>query len=142
MIIHRKKESGPPDLLKLECANCGAPLEVSRYTSACRCEHCGCYAILEERVEGEYTPHLILPFQISKEKAVELLRKEFQSRYFTPASLARSAHFSGSKRSGLKVLFRAKYSFLNSSPVTSQSIPSLDQSASLSLRAQDSTIPS
>ncbi len=78
-----------------ECANCGAPLEVSRYTSACRCEHCGCYAILEERVEGEYTPHLILPFQISKEKAVELLRKEFQSRYFTPATFLSTATLEG-----------------------------------------------
>lgn len=78
-----------------ECANCGAPVEVSRYTSACKCEHCGSYMILEERVEGELTPHLILPFQISKEKAVKLLEKEFQSRYFTPGTFLSAATLTG-----------------------------------------------
>lgn len=78
-----------------ECANCGAPMEVSRYTSACKCEHCGCYMILEERVEGELMPHLILPFKISKDKAVELLKKEFQSRYFTPLTFLSTATLEG-----------------------------------------------
>ena len=78
-----------------ECANCGAPVEVSRYTSACKCEHCGSYMILEERVEGEKTPHLILPFQISKDKAVKLLEKEFQNRYYTPATFLSAATLEG-----------------------------------------------
>lgn len=78
-----------------ECANCGAPMEVSSYTSACKCAHCGSYTILEERVEGEFTPHLILPFRISKEKAVKLLEKEFQSRFFTPLTFLSSATLEG-----------------------------------------------
>lgn len=78
-----------------ECAACGAPMEISSYTSACKCAHCGSFTILEERVEGEFTPHLILPFQISKEKAVKLLEKEFQSRYFTPLTFLSSATLEG-----------------------------------------------
>lgn len=78
-----------------ECVNCGAPLEISDFTSACRCEHCGSYTILEERVEGEYTPHLILPFKISKEGAVKILEKEFQSRFFTPATFLSTASLEG-----------------------------------------------
>ena len=78
-----------------ECANCGAPLEVSRYTSACKCEHCGSYMILEERVEGELEPHLILPFQVSKERAVELLKKEFQGRFYTPRTFLSAATLEG-----------------------------------------------
>lgn len=78
-----------------ECVNCGAPLEISDFTSACRCEHCGSYTILEERVKGEYTPHLILPFKISKEGAVKLLEKEFQSRFFTPATFLSTASLEG-----------------------------------------------
>lgn len=77
------------------CANCGAPMETSPYTSACKCEHCGSYTILEERVEGELTPHLILPFKISKEKAIKLLEKEFQSRYFTPMTFLSAATLEG-----------------------------------------------
>lgn len=79
------------------CANCGAPVEASPYTSACECGHCGSYMILEERVEGEFTPHLILPFKLSKEKAVKLLDKEFQSRFFTPATFLSEATLSGMK---------------------------------------------
>ncbi len=78
-----------------ECANCGAPIETSNFTSACRCRHCGSYIILDDKVEGELEPHLILPFQISKEKAVELLRKEFQSRFFTPGTFLSEATLEG-----------------------------------------------
>lgn len=77
------------------CANCGAPMEISPYTSACKCEHCDSYTILEERVEGERTPHLILPFKISREKAVKLLEKEFQSRFFTPMTFLSAATLEG-----------------------------------------------
>ena len=69
-----------------ECANCGAPLEIKEYNSTCKCEYCGSYIILDERVEGEYEPHLVLPFQIGMKHAVELLKKEFKSRVFTPGT--------------------------------------------------------
>ncbi len=69
------------------CGNCGAPLEkVEEYTSALKCSHCGTYIILKERVEGDNRPDLILPFQISRQKAEEALKKEFGRRIFTPAS--------------------------------------------------------
>lgn len=69
------------------CGNCGAPLEmVKEHTSALKCSHCGTYIILNERVEGENRPDLILPFQIGRQKAEEAMRKEFGKRLFTPAS--------------------------------------------------------
>ena len=69
------------------CSNCGAPLEqVGEFTSALKCSHCGSYIILKDRVEGENKPDLILPFMISKEKAVEILNKEFGNRILTPDS--------------------------------------------------------
>ena len=69
------------------CANCGAPLqEVGEYTSALKCGHCGTYIILDERIKGENAPDLILPFQISREKAEEAMKREFGRRLFTPAS--------------------------------------------------------
>ena len=68
-----------------QCVNCGAPIEVKDYTSACRCEHCGSYLILNERVEGVYEPHLILPFCVCKEAAIGSLEWEFSNRLFTPS---------------------------------------------------------
>ncbi len=69
------------------CTNCGAPLDgVTEFTSALKCSHCGSYIILRDRVEGENRPNLILPFEISKEKAVEILKQEFGRKIFIPDS--------------------------------------------------------
>ena len=67
------------------CVNCGAPLEITDYTSACRCGHCGSYLIFNKRVEGGYEPHLILPFRVSRQAAVEALEAEFSRRLFAPS---------------------------------------------------------
>lgn len=67
------------------CINCGATLKIGDYTSATPCEHCGCSIIFDERVEGQYRPHLIVPFAISKRKAKEILRERFKKKAFTPS---------------------------------------------------------
>ncbi len=68
-----------------QCVNCGAPLQITDFTSACRCEHCGNYLIFDERVENAFEPKLILPFRIGKEGAVAAMEKEFSRRLFAPA---------------------------------------------------------
>ncbi len=68
-----------------QCVNCGAPIDVKDYISACRCEHCGSYLVLNERVEGTYEPHMILPFRVNKQAAVEAMNREFSKRLFTPS---------------------------------------------------------
>ena len=86
-----------------QCGNCGAPLDVPYYASAMKCESCGSYHIFEERISGEYTPHLILPFQISKKQAVDILKKEFGRRVFTPSTFL--SHASVAKMEGSYVPF-------------------------------------
>lgn len=73
-----------------QCVNCGAPLQVGEYTSASRCEHCGSYLVFNERVEGVYEPHLVLPFKVSRKKAVDVMNQEFGKRIFTPAGFLSS----------------------------------------------------
>lgn len=68
-----------------QCVNCGAPIEIQDYTSASRCDHCSCYIVFNERVEGNYEPHMILPFRVNKDNAVAIMEKEFGKRIFTPA---------------------------------------------------------
>ena len=86
-----------------QCGNCGAPMEVPDYTSAMKCENCGSYHVFEERISGEYAPHLILPFQISKKQAVDILKKEFGKRVFTPSTFL--SHASIAKMEGSYVPF-------------------------------------
>lgn len=68
-----------------QCVNCGAPIEVREYMSACKCEHCGSYLVLNERVEGVYEPHMILPFRVNKHAAAEAMNREFSRRLFMPS---------------------------------------------------------
>lgn len=75
----------------VQCANCGAPLRVGVFQSAGKCEHCGCYQIFEERVSGQFTPHLILPFQVSRQETEQKLKAEFGGRTFAPSSFLSQA---------------------------------------------------
>lgn len=68
------------------CINCGAPLNISDYTSATPCEHCGCYIVFDERVEGQYRPHLMVPFAVSRNKAKEIMKERFKKKAFTPSN--------------------------------------------------------
>ncbi len=68
-----------------QCGNCGAPISPGQYESAGRCSHCGSYLIHDERIGGVYEPHLILPFQLNKEMAVQRLNQEFRKKTFMPA---------------------------------------------------------
>lgn len=73
------------------CANCGGELHINDFTSASQCPYCGNYIIFDERVEGEYTPHLILPFNFDKEMIKKLLREKFKSCVFAPSDFLSDA---------------------------------------------------
>lgn len=66
------------------CPSCGGKLTVNEFTSATRCEYCGTYNIIDEKITYPYGPDLVLPFRFSKEQATELLRKEFKDKLFCP----------------------------------------------------------
>ena len=68
------------------CPSCGAPLEVGEVDIARKCANCGNYNIFEERITGEYRPHLILPFVMGREKIKEILQQEFGKKVFLPDS--------------------------------------------------------
>ncbi len=75
-----------------QCAACGAPMQPKQYDSANKCEHCGAYTIFEERISGQYEPHLILPFKVSREKAKELIKQEFGKKLFLPSGFLKAAY--------------------------------------------------
>lgn len=66
------------------CPSCGGKLTVDEFTSATRCEYCGAYTIIDEKISYPYGPDLILPFRFTKEQATELLRKSFKDKLFCP----------------------------------------------------------
>lgn len=66
------------------CPNCGGSVQVKEHTSATQCPYCDNFLIFDERIEGEYTPKFIVPFQLGKENCKNAIRKKFKSAVFAP----------------------------------------------------------
>ena len=77
------------------CSNCGSEIHINDYTSASQCPYCKNYLIFDERVEGEYAPHLILPFKVSKEAVKKSIRDKFKSSIFAPSDFFSEAKLDG-----------------------------------------------
>lgn len=66
------------------CPNCGGEVKVATHTSATRCAYCDSYLIFNERVEGQYEPRMIIPFQLGKETCKNSIREKFKKCLFAP----------------------------------------------------------
>ena len=66
------------------CPNCSGEVPVEEYTSATQCPYCDNYIIFNERVEGEFTPDYMIPFQYSKDMVKKLMREKFTRCTFAP----------------------------------------------------------
>lgn len=66
------------------CPNCGGELNVEEHTSAIQCPYCEHYIILNERVEGVYTPIKMIPFKFSKDMVKKLMKENFGKKIFAP----------------------------------------------------------
>ncbi|MCM1045884.1 MAG: hypothetical protein NC417_10280 [Candidatus Gastranaerophilales bacterium] len=77
-----KKEFEENDLKV--CPNCGGEVPVLEHTSATQCPYCDNYLIFDQRVEGEYTPKWIIPFQLGKETCKNVFREKFKKYLFAP----------------------------------------------------------
>lgn len=77
-----RTEGSTPDMTI--CPNCGGEVPVEEFTSAAQCPYCDGYLIFNERIEGEYEPKLMIPFQMGKESCKKLIRDTFKKNLFAP----------------------------------------------------------
>lgn len=77
------------------CPSCGGEVRVEEHTSATQCPSCDCYLIFNERVQGEYTPGMILPFQLGKETCKRSLKEKFGRFRFAPTDFLSEAKLNG-----------------------------------------------
>lgn len=66
------------------CNNCGAEVITDADTSATSCSFCGAAVVLADRVSGSLAPDMVIPFQISKEQAMEAFKKWCKNGRLTP----------------------------------------------------------
>lgn len=69
---------------RYKCPSCSAEILTDEHTAATFCSFCGNPSLMEDRLSGEKTPALLIPFKISKEEAVEIYRKWCKKGPLTP----------------------------------------------------------
>ncbi len=66
------------------CPECGGEVPVQEHTSATQCPYCDNYIILNERVEAEFLPKMLIPFRMGKEQCKQAIREKFKKNIFAP----------------------------------------------------------
>ncbi len=83
-----KADSGKEMEMQIySCTACGAKLAVNWVESSTFCSYCGQPTIVFDRVSSTKKPKYIIPFSVSKEKAVELIRKRLKKGFFVPKAI-------------------------------------------------------
>ena len=66
------------------CKNCGAELMTEVTTTATVCPYCGSAAVLSDQIDTGVKPEKVIPFTITKEKAVEIFQNYFTGKRLLP----------------------------------------------------------
>lgn len=74
------------------CPSCGAELICEKTTAATACPYCGNPAIVPGQFSGNKKPDVIIPFKLSKEQAIEALKKHYQGKPLLPKAFSQESH--------------------------------------------------
>lgn len=85
------------------CQNCGAEIIAESETAATFCYYCHAPVVLAGRLSGEYCPAWVLPFAVSREKALEQFHSWCKKRWFLPKQFSSEKQLE--KMSGVYVPF-------------------------------------
>ncbi len=69
------------------CTACGAQLAVNGVESSTFCSYCGQPTIVFDRISSTKKPKYIIPFSVSKEQAVSLIRNYIEEGEFVPKEI-------------------------------------------------------
>lgn len=90
--LESEKEQDQPshnsiDVYVYSCTSCGAELMVNHNEASTFCAYCGQPTVVFSRVSSELQPDYCIPFSITGEQAVELIRKKLRKGLFVPAEI-------------------------------------------------------
>lgn len=85
------------------CDSCGAEIIAEENTSATFCYYCHNPVVLSGRLSGQYKPNFVIPFKVTREKAVESFKKWCGGRWFLPGDFKSKQQLE--KMSGVYVPF-------------------------------------
>lgn len=72
--------------------SCGAELICDKSTAATSCPYCGNPTVVPRQFSGKLKPDFIIPFKLSKEDAVKVLKKHYKGKIFLPKRFTAENH--------------------------------------------------
>ncbi|WP_282938956.1 TFIIB-type zinc ribbon-containing protein [Paenibacillus sp. RC67] len=90
-----QQDSSPDEVQEYHCTSCGAIVITEKETAATVCSFCGSAVVLGDRLSGKLAPGLVIPFTISKEKAIEAFRKWCRNGLLTPSGFMTADRIKG-----------------------------------------------
>ncbi len=75
------------------CPSCGAEIVTTSTTAATTCFYCYNPVVLGSRLSGEFNPDRVIPFELSKEKAIERFLEMCGKKWFLPKGFAGKEQF-------------------------------------------------
>ena len=74
------------------CPSCGAELICDESTAATSCPYCGNPTVVPGQFAGALRPDFIIPFKLSRERAVNALKEHYKGKFFLPRSFTSENH--------------------------------------------------
>ena len=74
------------------CPSCGAELMCDQTTAATQCPYCGNNAVMPGQFSAGQQPEFVIPFKISKKKAVEALKNHYKGKILLPNAFKNENH--------------------------------------------------
>jgi len=71
------------------CESCGGEIVGDDTTAATACPYCGNPVVMAGKVNGEFKPEFVLPFQLEKKAATEKLKQYLAKKKFAPSAFLR-----------------------------------------------------
>lgn len=83
-LASQQEQNPAGEAVVYSCPSCGAQVVTGETTAATYCYYCHNPVVLSGRLEGEFRPDYIIPFQIQKEQAVAQFLAYMKQKKFVP----------------------------------------------------------
>ena len=89
--IYGDKDQKLMDCYVYTCSECGGEIIINGTEASTNCVYCGNSNVVFSRIAKQKCPEFVMPFSITKEKALELVHKKIDHGIFVPKEIK---HFS------------------------------------------------
>lgn len=87
------QEQPQEDAVVYNCPSCGAQVVTTASTAATMCFYCQNPVVLGGRLSGEFKPDRVIPFKLTKDKAVGKFMESCKKKWFLPKDFASEKQF-------------------------------------------------